>query len=249
QQLARLEGLGNVVVDAGLEAFDALLGLGLGRQQAYRDVGYRLEVARQIEPAFARHHHVEDHDVEGEAAHGGACARRIRGRRHAKPVLEQVLRQEVANALIVVDDQDVRSVVGQRIHSPSGPRDERQGRPTAVAATVSGSSASTRARSSLVTMWNRKRAAASALPAPARASAWATRLDCKPSRRCARAAPFSVVCRSRWRRSCSPAFCSIQPWSRSCLRTRARLCLVIFRISSRSATLSPGLRLTKWSTR
>ena len=113
----------------------------------------------------------------------------------------------------------------------------------------SGNNASTSARSSLVIILNKNLAAARSLPAPACAKAWATRLACSSSRRRAKVAPFSLACSSRWRRSRSPALCSIQPWSTSSLRTRARLCLVIFKISSRSATRNPGLRLTKCKTR
>ena len=72
QQLARLEGLGDIVVDAGLQALDAVLGLGPGGQHADRNVGDRLEVAGKLEAALARHHDVEDDDVEGQAAHGRA---------------------------------------------------------------------------------------------------------------------------------------------------------------------------------
>ena len=39
QQLARLERLGQVVVDAGLETFDAVLGLGARREHADRESG------------------------------------------------------------------------------------------------------------------------------------------------------------------------------------------------------------------
>ena len=77
------------------------------------NVGDRLELAGKIEAALAGHHDVEDDDVEGEPAHGGARARRIGGGGDTrKPVLEQIARQQVADALVVVDDQDVRGVVG-----------------------------------------------------------------------------------------------------------------------------------------
>ena len=92
--------------------------------------------------------------IEGEAAHGRARARRIGGGADAEAVLEQVARQQIADALVVVDDQDVRGVVGQRVHAPPA----RCGAIVQLAASRglrlplsigSGSSASTSARSSL----------------------------------------------------------------------------------------------------
>ena len=76
------------------------------------NVGDRLELAGKIEAAFAGHHDVEDDDVEGEAAHGCARAGRIVRGRDAEALVEQVAGQQGANALVVVDDQDMRGVVG-----------------------------------------------------------------------------------------------------------------------------------------
>ena len=53
--------------------------LGARGQHADRDVGDGLEVAREIEAALARHHDVEDDDVERQAAHGGARGSGIDG--------------------------------------------------------------------------------------------------------------------------------------------------------------------------
>ena len=74
----------------------------------------RLELARQIETVLARHHHVEQHGVELEPAHAGARARGVVRRRHAEALLGQVAAEQVADLLIVVDDEHVRRVVGER---------------------------------------------------------------------------------------------------------------------------------------
>ena len=47
-------------------------------------------------------------------AHAGARARGIGGRRHAEAVLGEIAAEEVADFLIVVDDEHVRRVVGER---------------------------------------------------------------------------------------------------------------------------------------
>ena len=76
------------------------------------NVGDRLELAGKIEAAFAGHHDVEDDHVEGEAAHGRARACRIDGGADPEALVEQIAGQQVADALVVVDDQDMRGVVG-----------------------------------------------------------------------------------------------------------------------------------------
>ncbi len=113
----------------------------------------------------------------------------------------------------------------------------------------SGNRASTRLRSSRLIMANRNLLTRASLTGPQTASAPCTRLACNWSSLAARTAPLSVTLRSRSRRSSVPVCWPIQPSSTSFFRTRARLCFVIFSISSRSATRSPGLRLTKWRTR
>ena len=65
------------------------------------------QLAGQVEPAFARHHHVEHDQVEGEARQIGARLRRRGGGRHAKAVLRQIAAQQFAQPRIVVDDEKV----------------------------------------------------------------------------------------------------------------------------------------------
>ena len=117
-ELARLEGLRHVVVYTSLEAFDAVLGLRARGEHADRDGRHALEVTREVEPAFARHHEIEDHEVEGEATHGGACGFGIPRRRHAEAAILEIAAEQLPNALVVVDEQHVGRVVRQRI--PAG---------------------------------------------------------------------------------------------------------------------------------
>ena len=224
-------------------------GSALRGQHADRDVGDRLEVAGELEPAFAGHHHVEDDDVEGQTAHGGARAGGVGGRRDAKA------RSRTGSA-------PAGRGCADRRRRPGYARRCREAYPWPSAGAVGFSFSRGLPRSA---------PARAAAPRPARAPPWLIMLNrkrgarhrCRPAwaqrlrhaprlqavEAAARAAPFSVRSSSRWRRSRSPAFCAIQPSSTSCLSTRARLCLVIFRISSRSATRRPGWRLTKCSTR
>ena len=70
-----------------------------------------LQRAGEVDAGLLRHHHVEDEQVEGEAAHGGARARGIHRGGHAEAVVLQIAREQVADAAVVVDHQDMRRVV------------------------------------------------------------------------------------------------------------------------------------------
>src|SRR5262249_26646525 len=58
-QLARLEGLGEIVVGAALEAGDAVLGLGHRGQEEDRHTAGAAKIGGELEAALARHHDVE----------------------------------------------------------------------------------------------------------------------------------------------------------------------------------------------
>ena len=68
----------------------------------------------------------------------------------------------------------------------------------------------------------------------------ALRLQIVPDRARGRR-PLAVGNSRRWRRSLTPARTSTKPPSSRSFMTRLRLCLVIFRISSSSATVRPGM--------
>jgi hypothetical protein len=73
---------------------------------------------REREAAFAWHHDVEEDEVEGQAAHRGACCCSISSDCDAEAVFEEVAAKQVANLLVVIDNQDVGSVIRKRIGSP-----------------------------------------------------------------------------------------------------------------------------------
>ena len=67
QQLARLEGLGEVVVGADFQSADAVRHLGARGEHEDRNRRGLLQRLGEFEAAFARHHHVDDQQVEGDA--------------------------------------------------------------------------------------------------------------------------------------------------------------------------------------
>ena len=111
-ELARLEGLGEVIVGAALEALDALLGLAHGREHEDGHLALEPECLGEVEAALPGHHHVEHDEIEGEALEPRPGLRGIGRDRDAEAAFGQVAAQQLAQALVVVDDQDVRRLCG-----------------------------------------------------------------------------------------------------------------------------------------
>ena len=74
----------------------------------------------QLEAVLARHHHVEDQQVEVESFELGPGIGRAVGSGDAIAFSHQKPRQEIADAPVVIHDQKVRRVVGKgggcRVH-------------------------------------------------------------------------------------------------------------------------------------
>ena len=73
RQFARLEWLGQIIVGADFETLDTALRLVARGQHQNRHGRAGANGAGEIEAALARHHDVEDHEIEVEAAE--LCAR------------------------------------------------------------------------------------------------------------------------------------------------------------------------------
>ncbi len=80
----------------------------------------RFDLARKLEAADAGHHDVEQHDVEVEAPERGLRHRGIGGRRDAEALGEEIAREQVADLVVVIDDQHVRRIVGQGLRALTG---------------------------------------------------------------------------------------------------------------------------------
>ena len=107
EQLARVEGLGEIVVRSELEADDAVRLLAHRREHDDRHVGLAPHPACEVEPTLPRQHQIEDDEVEmgvrpspprlARVAHGG----------HPEPVALEEAGQQLADLAVVVNDQDV----------------------------------------------------------------------------------------------------------------------------------------------
>ena len=123
EQLARLEGLGQVIVRADLQPRHPVGGIGTGGEHQDRHLRMLAQAAGIVEPGFARHHHVEDEGIEDEVLRLGPRLGRARRRRHPVAVLGQEAGQEIAQAAVVVHHENVRGMVGNVdacIHRASG---------------------------------------------------------------------------------------------------------------------------------
>ena len=106
-RIARIARLGEVVVGAELQAHDAVGVLAHGRQHDDRRAAFAVgEPAADRQPVLARQHDVEHDQVDGPALQRLLHLRRIAGGVHLVPVLAQEIRDDVADAGIVVHHQD-----------------------------------------------------------------------------------------------------------------------------------------------
>ena len=106
QQLARLEGLGKIVVRTEFETHDTIQRIAARREHEHRHVGLRAQAAAQIEAIGIRQHEIEDHRVEGfrcDQLHGTRAGAGARG---AKARLAQVVGDHRGEAGIIFDEQD-----------------------------------------------------------------------------------------------------------------------------------------------
>jgi len=108
EELTRIERLCHIVVGAELEA-DNAVGLAVaGGEEDERDGVAAAQFAAQREAIIARHHDVEDDDVETTGLQRLEHLLAVAGLRHPHRMLGQEARQHGADLAIVIDDQDMR---------------------------------------------------------------------------------------------------------------------------------------------
>ena len=119
EQLARVEGLGHVVVGADFEADDTIDHVVRAGDHDDAYVVALTQVTREREPVFARQAHVEQHDVGQMAldrfAHVAAAFRLL----HLVALRTEVLGDHFPDCPIVLDDQD--GAIARHCFVPPGP--------------------------------------------------------------------------------------------------------------------------------
>src|SRR5438105_1599851 len=125
EKLARIEGLGQVVIGAHLQADDAVDIVALGGEHDDRRCrGLRAQPPADGKPVLAWQHEIEDHQVVALACELLVHAARIGHRLHLVALAAEVAHQEIAQALVVVDDEDAGLELGHKyIVTKFGQRD------------------------------------------------------------------------------------------------------------------------------
>ena len=126
QQLARVEGLGQVVVGAELEADDLVDVLAPRREhqdRQRRPLGRRPDAATDLQAVDAGQHHVEQDDVEAAAAQRGQAALAVGGDGDLELVLAEVLGHHRAQTGVVLDEEHGRMARGHAATLPASLRD------------------------------------------------------------------------------------------------------------------------------
>lgn len=113
EQFARREGFGDIVVGAHFQPDDAVH---LVRAGGQHDDGRRLvsadtQLAAQDEAVVARHHQIEDDQIDCICLEEGPHLPPVGNGGHPQTVLLQVSGHKLADFPIVIDDQDVIDVL------------------------------------------------------------------------------------------------------------------------------------------
>jgi hypothetical protein len=111
EELAWIEGLGDIVIRAELEPHDAVDILATGGEHDDRYLRARAQLAAQRQAVFARQHQVEHQQVNMRALHDAAHFPAVGHRGGAKLVLLQILRQQAPDLTVIVHNQQVRALV------------------------------------------------------------------------------------------------------------------------------------------
>ena len=112
-ELARVEGLGEIVVGAELEPDHFVHVFALGRQHddgQARQIGSGADPSADLEAVHAREHEVEEDELGPALGERGETPGAVRGHRHVDIVLAEIFRHEGAQAGVVVDEQRGDSV-------------------------------------------------------------------------------------------------------------------------------------------
>ena len=109
KKLPRVEGLADIVVGSHLKAHDPVRLLAHGGQQNDRNPRRFAQVPAKLESILARHHDVQDHEVDRSGAQCAPCGGSALRHGRAKSVALEVARKRFANLAVIIDDQNVRA--------------------------------------------------------------------------------------------------------------------------------------------
>ena len=118
-QFFRLEGFGEIVVGAQRQPLDTVLGLAAGGEQQDGRIAPLAHGFGQLEPVHARHHHIENQEIEGERVEGRQGLGGIRRRGDAEAAFLEVALEKGPDPVVIVDDENMGITAGQLRHAVS----------------------------------------------------------------------------------------------------------------------------------
>ena len=107
RQFARGKGFYDIIIGAHFKADNPISFFAARGQQDNRQIPVRADVARQAQPVFARHHDVENGEINRISGEPRARRLCIGCLRDAKALLGQKLGQRLADRALVIDQQQM----------------------------------------------------------------------------------------------------------------------------------------------
>ena len=90
-----------------------MVGFRPGRQHQDWGLAFTAHGRGKAEARLPRHHDIEHQQIESQPPHMRPGAGRVLGGRNPESILAQELGEKIADALVVIDHQDMEGVVGK----------------------------------------------------------------------------------------------------------------------------------------
>src|SRR5690606_29680326 len=106
QELARVKGLGEIIIGTGLEALDAVFYIAHGREHKDGEIlvlcGSRTHRGKKLKTSLVRHHHIHNGQVKDKELQQLSGFIRMFGHRHKITLLAQKLLEQLTQACIII---------------------------------------------------------------------------------------------------------------------------------------------------
>ena len=108
QQFTRVEGLAQVIISTDFQARDAVHFFHFGRQHDDRCLHpSSTQAAANAQAVFTGQHQIQNHQIDGFTLQDSVQCSPVFGQQNVKAFLRQKTPQQIADAGVVVDDDDL----------------------------------------------------------------------------------------------------------------------------------------------
>src|SRR3569623_3323479 len=122
RQFTRVEGLWQIVVGPDLEAHDPLHVVAAGGEHDHGQFRFLPQIAEHVKAIHLWQHHVEDHHVKAVRERTGKAGLTVIHRLDVKSLIGEILRDKLAEFLVVIDDEYPIHIGDFTSNTPSGHR-------------------------------------------------------------------------------------------------------------------------------